>query len=72
MFFFDVFQRPVAQYLAIAGGQAQQLELGADAGQGVALFDAAFEPAKNRAREGDAFFAHAHGLLRRAAAQALL
>ena len=72
MFFFDVFQRPVAQYLAIAGGQAQQLELGADAGQGVALFDAAFEPAKNRAREGDAFLSHADGLLGWSAAQALL
>ena len=39
LFFFDVFQTPVATHVAVAGDQAHRLELGADAapGDGVEL-----------------------------------
>jgi len=42
LFFFDVFQASVTQYVAVACGQAQWLEPGADAAQGIEFFEAAF------------------------------
>jgi len=43
LLFFDAFQAPVAQHFAVAGGQAQRLQLRADAAQGVQFFKPAFE-----------------------------
>ncbi len=43
LFFCDGFQAPVAQDLAVAGGQAQWQQLAADAAQGVQLFESTFE-----------------------------